>query len=396
MPRHAGPPRLSRLPPRRQPRRLGRVSCPATASRFCWSHRHARIGRRDLRQAGRSSRSKLMTSRRAGTRNTARSVGPDRARAWCSKAAPARSTWRGAGAGLLAFGAAGPARGWTEDEQLAAGEMLRVSTAGCSPCVSCSASGRSACRRRSQRLPTGCAGDLPPNAGTSGAASPTCTAITARQHFHKLVGHRPAVLLLLDGLDEVTDPARPRRRCSRGCAISARHLSQSCRRRHQPQAPMPPCSARAEVLDWPAATLDKPARGHRPLCGTLARGWSYYEWGAAVGERIDAPFPALAVPAAELLEIAGTPLLLTMMVGSTTRSAAARQRTHRTFVKRLLFEWERRRQRGAMRSLLSTACSKRPTHSSGLVCHHLNAIPGPRQQPRFGGHPARPKRGERS
>ncbi|MCA9875563.1 MAG: hypothetical protein KC441_17955, partial [Anaerolineales bacterium] len=254
-------------------------------------------------------------------------------------------------AGLLAaLGQPAQRKDWTDDEQLAASEMLRVFDRWLLPV-------RVVLSQWAQRLPdngpagaTGCAGDLAAEcwhvwsriADLHGDSA-------ARQHFlNKLVGDRPAVLLLLDGLDEVTDPARRTTllQAIRDFVVTYPSVPMVVTSRVRPYAAL---QRQGDALDWPAATLDKLTpqaidhfvdRWHAELVAT-------HEWEARLaGERQTHLTAALAdTRRAELREMAGTPLLLTMMVkvNYKERLPDSRAELYETFVRQLLFEWERRR-----------------------------------------------------
>ena len=252
---------------------------------------------------------------------------------------------------LAALGQPEHRQDWVEDEERAADELLRVFDRWLLPV-------RVLLSQWAQQLP-----DFRPNATDNACAADLlneCWRIynrtanlgsdAARQRFvAKFVGNAPSVLLLLDGLDEVTDPNRRQ---------AVRHALEDFAGTY-PAVPLvvtsrvrPYEALRREkkALSWPTATLDRLTQG---AIGHFVDRWhaelvAMHAWeGDQATTRRHHFTEALATPdRAELREMAGTPLLLTMMVkvNYKERLPDSRAELYEVFVKQLLFEWERRRQ----------------------------------------------------
>ena len=251
---------------------------------------------------------------------------------------------------LAALGQPACRADWVEDEELAADELLRVFGRWLLPV-------RVALSQWVQRLP-----DAAPGPPVAGAADLTdecwhtwnrtanLTGAAAKDHFlARFVGDAPTVLLLLDGLDEVTDPLRRQSalQAITDFAVTYPHVPVIVTSRVRPYVALRRTGA---ALDWPTATLDTLTedaldhfvdRWHAEL--VAAHAWE--ERLAADRQRHFTV--ALAEPRREELRVmAGTPLLLTMMVkvNYKERLPDSRAELYEAFVKQLFFEWERKRQ----------------------------------------------------
>jgi hypothetical protein len=251
---------------------------------------------------------------------------------------------------LAALGQPACRHDWVEDEELAADELLRIFGRWLLPV-------RVVLSQWAQRLP-----DAAPGPSVAGAADLTdecwrtwnrtanLPGDAAKQHFlARFMGHAPTVLLLLDGLDEVTDPARRQSalQAITGFAVTYPHVPVIVTSRVRPYAAL---RRAGESLDWPTATLDTLTedaiahfvdRWHTEL--VAAHAWE----GRLAADRQRHFTTALAEPRREELRVmAGTPLLLTMMVkvNYKERLPDSRAELYEAFVKQLLFEWERKRQ----------------------------------------------------
>ena len=248
---------------------------------------------------------------------------------------------------LAALGQPACRADWVEDEKLAADELLRVFGRWLLPV-------RVVLSQWAQRLPDAAPGQP---AASAAALTDECWRIwnrtanlsgdAARQRFlARFVGETPTVLLLLDGLDEVTDPLRRQSalQAITDFAVTYPHVPVIVTSRVRPYAAL---QRTGDALDWPTATLDRlsedavahfVARWHAEL--VAAHAWE--ERQAADRQRHFTV--ALAEPRrAELREMAGTPLLLTMMVkvNYKERLPDSRAELYEVFVRQLLFEWER-------------------------------------------------------
>lgn len=248
---------------------------------------------------------------------------------------------------LAALGQPACRADWVEDEKLAADELLRVFGRWLLPV-------RVVLSQWAQRLPDAAPGQP---AASAAALTDECWRIwnrtanlsgdAARQRFlARFVGETPTVLLLLDGLDEVTDPLRRQSalQAITDFAVTYPHVPVIVTSRVRPYAAL---QRAGDALDWPTATLDRlsedavahfVARWHAEL--VAAHAWE--ERQAADRQRHFTV--ALAEPRrAELREMAGTPLLLTMMVkvNYKERLPDSRAELYEVFVRQLLFEWER-------------------------------------------------------
>ncbi len=249
---------------------------------------------------------------------------------------------------LAALGQPDCRRDWVEDEELAADELLRLFGRWLLPV-------RVVLSQWAQQLP-----DFVPNSRDNACAAhllDECWRIYNRtaklddgeakaRFVGKFVGDAPAVMLLLDGLDEVTDPQRrfAALHALEDFALAYPHVPVIVTSRSRPYDAL---RRAKEALAWPAATLDRLTksaiahfvdRWHDELVATHA-------WEKAQAVDRGRHFTnALAEPHRdELREMAGTPLLLTMMVkvNYKERLPDSRAELYEVFVRQLLFEWER-------------------------------------------------------
>ena len=195
---------------------------------------------------------------------------------------------------------------------------------------------------------TGCADDLINECvrllGQTGNVAPLKEHFLARLHATP-----PTVLLLLDGLDEVTDEAKRATLCAAIEDFHGAHravpLIVTCRVR-----PYGSWQKSGQALSLPAYTLAPltPAAIAQFLqrwYAELARTGIYQQEQAEQAER--QLLNAINDPARrELGEMAGTPLLLTMMARVNYQRGLPNSRAelYELFVNQLLYEWERQKQ----------------------------------------------------
>ena len=167
----------------------------------------------------------------------------------------------------------------------------------------------------------------------------------------RFVGDAPTVCVLLDGLDEVTDPAQRatligaiRDFCTKYKAVP---LLITCRSRPYRALRAEAGRKRQGWFDLPEATLQPLTRDAQELF--VAR-WHdemeaihRYEPAPAQRARRDMRNALADTRRTELHEMAGTPLLLTMMVivNYTEGLPDSRAQLYEQLVQQLLFEWER-------------------------------------------------------
>jgi len=264
---------------------------------------------------------------------------------------------------------------WTEDERLYADTLLRAFGRWLLPV-------RVVLNRWAQHADgcEGCAADLVDECWRLWQTVARPEGPQAKDRFiQKFTGDSPNIIVLLDGLDEVTDEQQ------RATLLRAvRHFLDT-----YPQVPVivtcrvRPYDAlrnRGEALPLPSVTLDRLAdfdihhfveRWHAEL---TAAGL----WDTAVAEPKRQKFEAelYSRQRPELAEMAGTPLLLTMMlnVNYDDELPESRAELYEKFVEQLLFEWERtkqedRTQQPALVRLLNEAGASR-----NRLEYHLNRL----------------------
>ncbi len=264
---------------------------------------------------------------------------------------------------------------WVEDERLYADTLLRTFGRWLLPV-------RVVLNRWAQYASgcEGCAADLVDECWRIWQTVARPDGTQAKDRFlQKFTGPRPAVIVLLDGLDEVTDETQ------RDALLrSVRHFVDSyphvplivtCRVR-----PYEALRTRGAALPLPSAILDRLAnvdidhfveRWHAEL---TAAGL----WDAVLAEpkrrKFETELASRQRP--ELAEMAGTPLLLTMMlkVNYKDELPESRAELYEKFVDQLLFEWERTKQEDrsqppALERLLAEAGASR-----NRLEYHLNRL----------------------
>jgi hypothetical protein len=267
------------------------------------------------------------------------------------------------------------AQEWTEDEREYANTLLRTFGRWLLPV-------RVVLNRWAQHAGAceGCAADLLDECWRIWQSVARPEGAQAKDRFlQKFTGVRPNVIVLLDGLDEVTDETQ------RSTLLKAVHhfvdtyphtpLLVTCRAR-----PYEALRSRGEALPLRAVTLDRLAevdidrfveRWHAEL--TAAGLW---DRGLAETKRRKFEAELTSRQRPELADMAGTPLLLTMMlkVNYKDELPESRAELYEKFVEQLLFEWERtkqedRRQQPALERLLAEAGASRDR-----LEYHLNRL----------------------
>jgi predicted NACHT family NTPase len=210
-----------------------------------------------------------------------------------------------------------------------------------------------ALRADGQPLRDACADDLIDACVDSFGATASLAAFKERFVLTRLSGDAPTALILLDGLDEVSDAGQ------RAWQLAA--VSQFCRRfarvpllvtcRVRPyrawQQEWQANGGGLPLLDFPLADLSDDAKRRfiARWYAELQAGGVYTEAGlaAAAQERLAAAiFDAARPNHAELYKMAGTPLLLTMMAHVNYRLPLpdSRAALYAEFVDQLLYKWE--------------------------------------------------------
>ncbi len=197
---------------------------------------------------------------------------------------------------------------------------------------------------------TGCAADLVAECMRLLLQTTPADAERQAAHFEaRLLADPPTVLLLLDGLDEVTDARQ------RDLLLDA--VRDFCA--HYPRTPLlVTCRVRpyetlrhaGQALPLPAATLD--ALELDAIVRFIERWHAELVWAGIYSEEGAAEAAQRLITALhderrkELREMAGTPLLLTMMARTNHKHGLpdSRAELYERFVKLLLWEWERQRQ----------------------------------------------------
>jgi hypothetical protein len=237
---------------------------------------------------------------------------------------------------------------WVEDETLAADELLRVFGRWLLPV-------RVVLSQWAQTLPdfvaggkdNPCAAHLLDECWRIYNRTATLAGEAAKGRFvAKFMGDAPTVLLLLDGLDEVTDPLRRQSalHALEDFVVAYPHVPVIVTSRIRPYDAL---RRQKEALRWHTATLDRLTEGaiahfvdrwHAELVATHA-----WEQTQAADRRRHFTAALAEAHRAELREMAGTPLLLTMMVkvNYKERLPDSRAELYEVFVRQLLFEWER-------------------------------------------------------